>query len=111
MGGVIIAILNQLGLAEQGKHRRRRSSASSTGERLTKKLIEEALRLQSWDDGLIQQSLVRNKIWPRALDAKQQEEALGFIVPATRPENQLQVGTYRGTCKALTQVLELIEKR
>lgn len=112
MGGVITAILNQLGLAEAGKHHRRRSSASSNAEkRLTKKLMEEVLRIQTWDEGLIHQSLVRNKVWPRALDAKAQEEALGFIVPATRPDNQLKVGTYRGTCKALTQVLDLVEKR
>lgn len=84
---------------------------SSLWSNISSNLVDDSLRLVAWDEGLVAQSLVANKLWPRALSENDKRDALGWIVPKTRPQNQLKEGTFHGTTRALTQVFDLIQNR
>jgi len=76
--------------------------------------IPDSLKLENlrvWDHGLVAQSLSQSSIFPRALSDQEKDNAMGQIVPATAPAQQLSKGTFSGTAKALTEVFRAGENR
>jgi hypothetical protein len=77
----------------------------------TEKTPEDTYNLRTWDAGLVVQELRKHDLLPRDLTGEPTVRAHGLIVPATRPQNRLQEGTFSGTAKAMTEVYHRIQTR
>lgn len=68
-------------------------------------------KLQAWDQGLVNQALVKENILPGKPTDEQVEKAEGGVVPSAGPGAQITEGTFNGTAKALTGIYKKIEAR